>query len=397
MRGLIVAGWCLLTALDASAQRVQFPTMVEESAVTSPPLSPIAQAPALPPNAGAPLTQPPLTAPPQGFGAAAPPFDPYAAGGAAAPAPTPYSPYAPSPYAAPPPYSTTPGALYPEGIQTPQLLPQEGFSFNNTLRFMQEVRGRYTWISPMGSNSLGLNVVDLSATFAIPFLRTTNPLLITPGFSANFFEGPETIAPDFADLPPVTYDAFLDTAWHPQLTPWFGANLGVRIGAYTDFNTFTTDSIRIMGRGLGVITLTPTLQIAAGVVYLDRVLIKLLPAGGVIWTPNPDARYEFLFPNPKLARRLTTLGNTDLWIYGFGEYGGGSWTIQRNNPVFGNFNDQADYNDIRFGGGLETFGFRGMHGWFEVAYVFNRQIIYRSATPEYNPSDSIMLRAGLSY
>jgi hypothetical protein len=276
-------------------------------------------------------------------------------------------------------------------------LPQVGSPFNQPLRFLQEVRGRYTWLSPMGSNSLGVQDVDTSATFALPFLRTTNPLLITPGFTAHFFEGPATVAPNFADLPPVTYDAFLDGAWHPQVSSWFGANLGVRVGAYTDFNTFTTHSIRIMGRGLGVVTLTPTLQIAAGVVYIDRVLIKMLPAGGVIWTPNPDARYEFLFPNPKLARRLTTLGNTDLWIYAFGEYGGGSWTIQRHNAVFGDFNDQADYNDIRFGGGIESFGYRGLHGLFEVAYVFNREIIYRSGTPNFNPSDTIMLRAGLSY
>ena len=60
----------------------------------------------------------------------------------------------------------------------------------------------------------------------------------------------------------------------------------MRIGAYTDFNTFTTDSIRIMGRGLGVIAITPTLQFALGVVYLDRVKIKLLPAGGLIWIPE---------------------------------------------------------------------------------------------------------------
>ena len=103
-----------------------------------------------------------------------------------------------------------------------------------------------------------------------------------------------------------------------------------------------------MGRGLGVITLTPTVQIAAGVVYIDRVQIKLLPAGGIIWTPNPDARYEILFPNPKLARRWTTIGNTDVWLYATGEYGGGSWTIQRIG-----FTDQADYNDIRVGGGIE--------------------------------------------
>ena len=245
----------------------------------------------------------------------------------------------------------------------------------------------------MGSNSLGVNDVDTSATFAIPFFRTSAPFLITPGFSAHFFQGPVTAPPIDADLPPVTYDAYLDGAWHPQVSPWFGANLGVRVGVYTDFNTFNTNSIRVMGRGLGVITLTPNLQIALGVVYIDRVVVKILPAGGLIWTPNPDARYEILFPNPKLAHRWTTIGNTDIWVYATGEYGGGSWTIER----IGGITDQADYNDIRVALGIESYGYRGLHGFFEVGYVFDRQIVYRSGTPQFNPSDTIMLRAGLSY
>lgn len=339
-------------------------------------------------------------------------FDPYSIPAQTAPTYTPatspaagvapYSPYAPSPYAPPPaaapyaapaPYSTTPSALYPDGIATPQIFPAGGFSLDPPLRLLQEVRGRWTWLSPMGSNSLGVNDIETSATFAIPFLRTINPLLITPGFGIHFFEGPVTVEPNGADLPPNTYDAYLDTAWHPQITPWLGANLGVRVGAYSDFQTFNTNSIRIMGRGLGVVTLTPTLKIAAGVVYIDRVLIKLFPAGGLIWTPNPDSRYDILFPNPKLAHRWTTLGNTDVWFYVSGEYGGGSWTINRIDGT-----DQADYNDIRVNLGIEGYGYRGLHGFFEVGYVFNRQIIYRYAPEDnYNPSDTVMLRAGLEY
>jgi hypothetical protein len=390
---------CLASALPLWGQRVQFPTMVSAPGAatttptwTAPPATTYSASPAAGPLSAtfdpyaAPAVQTPAPYSPY---AAPPAYSPYTTPPPAAPfaSPTPYSPYAPSPY------SPTPGALYPEGIGTPQILPPGGFSFGQPTRFLQEVRGRYTWLSDMGSNSLGVNDVDTSATFAVPFFRTSAPFLITPGFSAHFFQGPVTAAPDFADLPPVTYDAYLDGAWHPQINPWFGANLGVRVGVYTDFNTFTTHSIRVMGRGLGVVTLTPNLQFALGVVYIDRVVVKILPAGGLIWTPNPDARYEILFPNPKLAHRWTTIGNTDLWAYVSGEYGGGSWTIQR----IGGISDQADYNDIRVNLGLESYGYRGLHANFEVGYVFDRQIVYRSGTPQFNPSDTVMLRAGLSY
>jgi hypothetical protein len=352
--------------------------------VSPPPSFPSSPAPAFP-SSPAPTSPLPGTLPP---------FDPYASPVAQAPptygAPAPYSPYAPSPY------SPTPQALYPEGIQAPQVFPPGGPYFptlGQPIRFLQEVRGRYDWMPNTGSTPLGVQDFETSATFAIPFFRAYNPILITPGFGMHFFAGPVTTPANMADLPARTYDAYIDAAWHPQITPWLSANLGVRTGVYTDFNTFTIHSIRIMGRGLGIVTLTPTLQVAAGVVYIDRNLIKLLPAGGIIWRPNPDARYDILFPNPKLARRYTTLGTTDIWWYVAGEYGGGAWTIQR----AGGGSDDVDYNDIRVSLGVESFALSGLHGLFEVGYVFNRQIVYRSATPEINPSDTVMLRAGLTY
>jgi hypothetical protein len=259
---------------------------------------------------------------------------------------------------------------------------------------LQELRVRDDQLLGIGgTNALTVNDFETSATFALPFFQSNAPLLITPGFGMHFFGGPLTQPPTFADLPPRTYDAYLDAGWHPQFNPWFGANLGVRGGAYTDFNTFNTHSIRIMGRGLGILTVTPTVQLAAGVVYIDRNRIKLLPAGGIIWIPNPDRRYEILFPNPKLARRWTTLGNTDVWLYASGEYGGGAWTIQRADGS----SDDVDYNDIRANLGIESYSLRGVHSFFEVGGVFNRQILYRSGTPSFYPTDTVMLRAGLSF
>jgi hypothetical protein len=170
---------------------------------------------------------------------------------------------------------------------------------------------------------------------------------------------------------------------------WFSAQVGARVGVYSDFNTFNTNSIRVMGRGLGVVRLTPTLEVAAGVVYIDRVLVKILPAGGLIWVPNPDARWEILFPNPRGSRRWTTLGNTDLWYYITGEYGGGSWTSDEAG--------QFDYNDLRVSGGLESIGMRGFHAFFEVGFVWNRKVIYRDGDPAFPASDTIMLRAGAAY
>lgn len=380
---------------------MQFPTPVQGQPAASAPLvtpngaaAPVYPAPntlsTVPPTLNAP--------PPQTYGGVTPPggWDQYADPAlqqGLQPA-TPYSPYAPSPYAPPP---TQP--LYPEGLQS--AVPNNYFGeIGNPLRLLQEFRVRYTWLySNNNANSLGVNEVQTSATLAFPIMQNQAPLLVTPGFGTTFFQGPLSSPPLWADLPGSVYDAYIDVGWHPQITPYFGMNLGVRVGVYTDFNTFTNRSIREMGRGLGVLTLTPTVQVAAGVVYLDRVKLKLLPAGGIIWTPNDDARYEILFPNPKLARRYSTVGSAEIWYFISGEYGGGSWTIKRGDlgqPVSGS-SDSVDYNDIRVAIGLESFATNGNKWTFEVAYVFNRDLRYRSGQPnEFDLQDTVLLQLGFS-
>ena len=126
-----------------------------------------------------------------------------------------------------------------------------------------------------------------------------------------------------ADLPPRTYDAYLDAAWDPQINAWLGAELDVRIGTYSDFARVNDVILLYTGKAEAVLAFSPCVKIKAGVWYLDRNVVKMLPAGGVCWTPNPDVYFNFLFPNPKVGRRLTTWGTTDWWIYASGDYGGG--------------------------------------------------------------------------
>lgn len=309
-------------------------------------------------------------------------WDPYGDPAALPPTISPYGGHDPQ-YAAPGacPYGGY-GQPLPDGTRAPRT------------RLLHEIRIEDTWLARFSDDGFGVNSTNMFASFAMPFLYNPSPLVITPGFTYHSWDGPDsTLFLGSPDLPARAYDAYLDTAWRPQVTSWFGADLGVRVGVYSDFNSVTSDSIRIQGRGLAVITFSPQFQIAAGVWYLDRLRVKLLPAGGIIWTPNPDTRLDIVFPNPKLAQRLTTVGNTDIWGYLAGEYGGGKWTIERASGM----NDTIDYNDIRVMLGLEWINFSGLRGNFEVGYVFDREIVYRSGTPDVKPSDTLMLRLGLSY
>ena len=120
---------------------------------------------------------------------------------------------------------------------------------------LQQVDFDTTYIA--GNNqgtNLGITDIEASATFAIPIFK--NPFLVTPGFAAHFWNGPNTngygvnVGPE---MPPETYDAYLDTAWKPQITPQLSADLAVRVGMYSDFNFVNYQSVRTPFRRLGAV------------------------------------------------------------------------------------------------------------------------------------------------
>lgn len=345
----------------------------------------------------------------QGTITPAPTWDPYSSADGSplgsAPAAVPYNPtpYNPTPYTPPAaqPYQTPP-YLFPGGFgsavpfgQDPNCNPQP------YQRLFREIRLEDTYLTGEASSpgDLSWNMAEVSATAVFPFFYQQAPLLLTPGFAINSIStmGSASSGALNAGLPPNLYDAYLDTAWKPQITNFLSADLGVRVGVYSDFDHVSSDSIRIMGRGLLVMALTPTMQLAGGIVYLDRLKTKLLPAGGIIWVPNEDVRFEILFPRPKLSKRLTTLGTTQVWGYIGGEYGGGSWTVHVDNGVVDE-DDRIDLNDIRVTGGLEWRCHTGTRIWFETGYVFNREVIYQTNNQlNFNPDDTFMLRLGMAY
>ena len=213
-------------------------------------------------------------------------------------------------------------------------------------RFLQQISFEHTWLyGDHGPADLQINRTELSATFGIPiFYNPDTPLLLTPGFAFNWLEGP--VSP-VADLPPRLYDAYLDAAWHPRFSDWFHADLGFRTGVWTDFEQVNSDSVRLLGRGLAVLAFSPRLDVLAGVWYIDRNDIKLLPAGGFHWRPNAEWDAYVVFPNPKVRKRLMNVGSSQWWMYFAGEYGGGRWTLERGLGNGGRHRHQRHSRDFR--------------------------------------------------
>jgi hypothetical protein len=286
-----------------------------------------------------------------------------------------------------PPYQPAPYDIQPSG---------EGY-WAKTQRLLQEISFEYTFLAGNGANrhQFGLDEAEISATFAFPmFGNIETPLLVTPGFQTDWLDGPSSAAPGGPDLPPRLYAAYLDFAWFPHCNEWLGGEFGLQPGIWTDFHNVNSDSIRILGRALGTVALSPTLDVRFGVIYLDRVDVKILPAGGFYYRPTPDWDMYLVFPNPKVRKFLTAIGNTKWYGYAAGEYGGGSWTVERQ----GNLDDRIDYNDIRVIGGLEWETQTHIRGHVEAGFVFDREIVFVSGDPpSFKPDNTIMLRAGVSF
>ncbi len=269
-------------------------------------------------------------------------------------------------------------------------------------KFLQDVHLEHYWIPRDDIDGLGLNDSEVAGTFAFPFLYNEQaPLLVTPGFGYQAWDGPRDPSHPNANMPPNTYEGFVALGWNPRPTPWLAGELAFGAGAFSDFSDIDANSIRFFGRGLLVLTFSPSLQIKGGVVYLDRVRIKLLPAGGVLWTPNSDVRLDIFFPNPKLAWRWTTIGNTEWWSYVRGEYGGGSWTVDHlldtdADDVFDtSLFEQVDYNDLRVAVGLEWLTLRGFGGFFEVGLAFERELLFSQSDLKFEPDPMVFLGGGI--
>ena len=276
-------------------------------------------------------------------------------------------------------------------------------------RLLERPRFRYTNIfgDPAPGdpgNELSVQDVEVATTINFPnFVYSGLPLRVSPGFVLNLWQGPDMPTTGF-DLPSQAYSAYFAFDYLTPINRQAGAELNFTIGVYTDFNHVTSDSIRLTGVGLGWWRINNTTTAKLGIEYLDRVDVKLLPAAGVFFVPSPNLKIDAYFPRPRLAARIPNWGNTEVWAYLGGEYGGGSWTVRR---LMGPdvISDRIDINDLRVFTGLEWLGPTNVTGFFEVGYVFDREVVFVEDPfgPDPDPlarlkiEDAFMLRAGISF
>ena len=274
--------------------------------------------------------------------------------------------------------------------------PQRAWSsFQNDFlpRLVERPRARQTFMPGNNGNELDINDIEVATTLNWSnFLQSGQPLLFSPGFIFHFWDGPDG-ATGF-DLPAQAYSAYLSFDHTTDNRRNFGLENNFTVGFYSDFDNVSSDSVRFTGKLLGWQRWNSYLVGKFGVEYLDRVRTKLLPAFGIYATPTPDMKLDLYFPRTKLSHRIPNINNFEVWGYVGGEYGGGSWTIERDDGS----DDQVDLNDIRTFIGMEWIGPRRVNGFLEFGYVFERELVFQSdPINDFNLQDTVMVRSGLAF
>jgi len=253
---------------------------------------------------------------------------------------------------------------------------------------LQKVLLSSTYIDRGSIDSVGMSDIQVYGVLGLPCPTPDRPLLVTPGFKVTFLDGPG--APD---LPPEIYDTYVQFRTMGRVGYGWSYDLAITPGVYTDYEALDNAAFRLTGHAIGVYEWSPTMKLLVGAVYLDREDLPALPAVGVIWTPNDWTRYELIAPRPRVAWRWNKSCCAEDWFYVAGEFGGGTYSIQRT----GGAQDVITIDDYRLLFGLERKYPLGSGLRIELGYVFGREIEYESATPDIEPDSAFLVRGAIFY
>jgi hypothetical protein len=255
---------------------------------------------------------------------------------------------------------------------------------------LQQALFMATELPKLGENGLGLLALEKTVTLGMPAPTVDSPLLLTPGFVGTLVDKPAG-----ADMPDALFEAYVQARWLRKVGKRLGVDLAVAPGWYSDFKNDTPQALRITGHGFGAWEASEDLRVVAGLIYLDRYDINILPAGGLLWTPADDKRFELIFPRPRLAWRVAESDRAAQWVYLAGEFGGNQWAVRRDSGV----NDVVVYHDYRMLAGWERRpADLGVSWRLETGWVFGRLVeYYITDTADYRPSDTFLVRAGIWY
>ncbi|MFM8283866.1 MAG: hypothetical protein ACKOCW_09975 [Planctomycetaceae bacterium] len=245
-----------------------------------------------------------------------------------------------------------------------------------------------TWVPRGPADGFGMVDVPLSTSLAPVWFDDLPALMVSPAFGFHFWQ-----PPDVLELPSTVYDSSVDVVWRTPLTERLGIGLGITPGVYGDYRSWNPRAFQLTGWGVVDLRVAERLSLVAGAAVVRQLDLRVLPVGGLIWSPRADTRLEVLVPRSRLTRKLADhAGGGSTWTYVACQFGGGTWAVTMPDDSTA----VVTSSDLRAVLGVEVFRSRTMAGIGELGYVFSRTIS-ANGTPEYNPADAVMLQLGATF
>ena len=259
---------------------------------------------------------------------------------------------------------------------------------------LQQALWQATDLPKLDAVGLGLLTLEKTLTLGFPFPTVESPLLVTAGFVGTL-----TNIPQGADIPGELFEGYVQARWLRKVTQRLGVDLAVSPGWYSDFHNDSSQALRITGHGFGAWEADENLRIVAGVIYLDRYDVNLLPAGGLLWTPADEWRYELIFPRPRIAWRIAERPRASHWAYVAAEFGGNQWAVESTTAPTAGRDQIMVIRDYRLLAGWERRpADLGISMKAEFGWVTGRSVQYYLSDQTWlYPSDTFLARLGIWY
>lgn len=209
-------------------------------------------------------------------------------------------------------------------------------------------------------------------------------LSLTHGNGFHFLGGPSA-----TDMPPRLFDFNWGLHWFGEVTDFWWLDLGFSGGLYTDFEDSVREGWRFPAHAVASWEMSNEIQPVFGVSYFDRDNLGLLPVAGAIVRPDDGLRLELVFPEPRIAWRVSADEEKERWLSLSGRIGGGEWAIER----FGSgLADVATYNEYQLVLAFDTVDRSHSVSSIELGYIFERDLEYRSGVGNTTLPETFFIR-----
>lgn len=255
--------------------------------------------------------------------------------------------------------------------------------------FFQRLDFEGGWTIPF-DNDFETQFGQTGVAVAVPLGSLENILVINPTFRFEHWKSNLTI-----DTPEELYQVgvnFLNIRqWNDRISTFVLVQPTMR----SDFRG-PDPPIRFFGVGMVQYEWIPDiLQVSGGVVHLGRDDISpILPAAGLVWTPNPYWRFDLQAPRPRVAYRIAKEGElSETWTYVAGSFGGTTWDVKRASGAI----DQVSTRDFGVMIGVERIVSGGGGAFLQAGLHLGRRLEYRIGNEQVDLSNGWSIQGGVRF